>query len=666
MKIIELELTNFKGIRSLLLNFNGRDARIIGNNATGKTTVMDSFIWLLTGKDHLGRSDLNFNIKTLDVTGQAIPMLDHSVRAVLEHGGSTFELVRNFREVWQKKTGTNVQSFNGHKTEYYIDGVPKTEKEYTAFIERIAPMQLIYLLTMTGYFNEQIKADDRRRMLLDMCGDVDESAMLAQPEFAELAPHITKMVTVADLKKTKAAQKSKINDEIKSIPTAINVHMQYMDVGGINAKEEQKIIDNLSGAIKAGEQQLLSLDNGEALSAMRKELSELENEKLQFNILQEQAREKAASGLKTELLTAQDGAFEIGRKISKAESDLTALRLDLEVCEKKRQAALDEYYEVEDKAFDGSTVCPTCGRPLPPEKVSEAMEQFNENKARELEAIAEKGKAIAISIGKIKANIESTATLLDELRRKKEAADSEVNALQSKLADINNSPIPEFDCAKIDAKKSAIIDLMHSSDVLREKYIKQLESLKAARSEHESNILRLQNAENAAKEIKKLKAREKELAAAFEDCEKLIALCDNFTSAKVRMLDEKISGAFRFAKFKLTETLVNGGVREVCETLIDGVPYGAANNAARINIGLDIIETFSNHYGITLPVFVDNAESVCRLYPMDAGKEKPQIIQLIVPTPFEGLPVDLQDYMIDRWGSEDEAKRAYHMRRGAE
>ncbi|MEG1166199.1 MAG: hypothetical protein RSD68_07275, partial [Oscillospiraceae bacterium] len=149
------------------------------------------------------------------------------------------------------------------------------------------------------------------------------------------------------------------------------------------------------------------------------------------------------------------------------------------------------------------------------------------------------------------------------------------------------------------------------------------------------------------------------LAAAFEECEKLISLCDNFGSAKVKMLDERISSAFRFAKFKLTETLVNGGVKEVCETLVDGVPYSAANNAARINVGLDIVETFSARYGVRLPIFVDNAESVCELYRMDLTPERPQIIQLVVPTPFESLPTDFQDFLIDRCGSEEAAKNEY-------
>mgnify|MGYP000930398125 CR=1 FL=1 len=659
MKIIELELTNFKGIRSLVLKFDGKDARIIGQNATGKTTVMDAFIWVITGKDHLGRSDLNFNIKTLDESGAAIPMLEHTVRAVLEHNGTTFELIRCFHEVWQKKTGTNVQTFNGHRTEYCIDGVPKSEKEYTAFIERIAPIKLVCLLTMTGYFNEQIKADERRKMLLDMCGDVDESSILTLPEFAELAPHITKLVSVADVKKAKAAQKTKINDEIKSIPAAINAHMQYLNTEGLRSKSEQTAVDKLTKEIEDLSTQFFALGNGETLSQLRKELAELETEQVKHNSQNNQAREAAAADLRTKLSETQRAAFKITQSIAETERHILTCKDNLAALEKARQEHLDRYHTLADQEFTGDTVCPTCGQALPEEKVKATIEQFNENKANELEAIVDKGKKLAAQIEGVHNDIASSGEALADLRKDKDKLDSVIASIDAEIAEKMSAPATPFDMSKIDAKRAEIESLMHSSDGKKAEINAKIIRLKEEKAEHGRNLLRIQNAENAAREIEKLKAREKELAAAFEECEKLIALCDEFTNSKVKMLDDHISGAFRTAKFKLTETLVNGGVKEVCETLIDGVPYSAANNAARINIGLDIIEAFSVRYGITLPVFVDNAESVCWLYPMDAGTEKPQIIQLIVPTPFEGLPQDLQSYLIDRYGSEEEAAREY-------
>lgn len=95
------------------------------------------------------------------------------------------------------------------------------------------------------------------------------------------------------------------------------------------------------------------------------------------------------------------------------------------------------------------------------------------------------------------------------------------------------------------------------------------------------------------------------------------------------MLDERINSRFKTLKFKLFHEQQNGGIQEVCKVLIPCesglVDYEKANNAARINAGLEIIAALSEHYGISLPVFVDNAESVTALDSIDN-----QVIRLVV------------------------------------
>ena len=57
MKILNMKLQNFMGIRDLELNLNGNDANIWGTNAAGKTTCFSAFTWLMFGKDSLNRAD---------------------------------------------------------------------------------------------------------------------------------------------------------------------------------------------------------------------------------------------------------------------------------------------------------------------------------------------------------------------------------------------------------------------------------------------------------------------------------------------------------------------------------------------------------------------------------------------------------------------------------
>jgi hypothetical protein len=93
----------------------------------------------------------------------------------------------------------------------------------------------------------------------------------------------------------------------------------------------------------------------------------------------------------------------------------------------------------------------------------------------------------------------------------------------------------------------------------------------------------------------------------------------------VDLLDEKINSRFEFARFKLFEVQINQGLKDCCVTTYNSVPYGSLNNARKVQIGLDIIKTLSEHYGIDMPCFLDNRESIVRIPEM-----KCQIISLYV------------------------------------
>jgi len=115
------------------------------------------------------------------------------------------------------------------------------------------------------------------------------------------------------------------------------------------------------------------------------------------------------------------------------------------------------------------------------------------------------------------------------------------------------------------------------------------------------------------KRIEELGRREKELAAEYEKVDRAVYLCELFNRRKAEMLTNSINSKFKTLKFRLFTEQINGGIADDCEALIDcpsgAVPFKSANNAARINAGLEVIDTLADHFGINLPVWVDNAES---------------------------------------------------------
>lgn len=102
-------------------------------------------------------------------------------------------------------------------------------------------------------------------------------------------------------------------------------------------------------------------------------------------------------------------------------------------------------------------------------------------------------------------------------------------------------------------------------------------------------------------------------------------LLDEFIKAKIRVLESKINSLFSSVTFKLFDIQINGGINEVCEPLVNGVPFSDANNAAKINAGLDIINTLSKYYETLCFVILDNRESVTEII-----DTKMQVINLFV------------------------------------
>ena len=146
----------------------------------------------------------------------------------------------------------------------------------------------------------------------------------------------------------------------------------------------------------------------------------------------------------------------------------------------------------------------------------------------------------------------------------------------------------------------------------------QIQAVYAESRELQQQKGKADQAEAQRKRIAELQDQEKALSAQYEELEKGIYLCEQFTKAKVRMLTDRINGKFKNVRFRLFLEQVNGGVKDDCEVLVPNeagsmVLFRDANNAARINAGLEIIETLAYHWGISMPVFIDNAESVTRL-----------------------------------------------------
>ena len=156
-------------------------------------------------------------------------------------------------------------------------------------------------------------------------------------------------------------------------------------------------------------------------------------------------------------------------------------------------------------------------------------------------------------------------------------------------------------------------------------------------------IAKAQSSEDSRKRVGELKQELKHAAEQMEYIEHGIHLCEEFVRTKARMVTDSINEHFKFIRFRLFRNQINGGLREVCEPMVEDkagewVEYRSANYAAQVNAKLDIVSTLGKHYGVHLPIVMDQGESVTEPLAVDE-----QLIRLIVSAEDQKIRVEVNE-----------------------
>lgn len=658
MKLLTLKLENFQGLKSEEFNFNGQSASIYGDNATGKTTVFNAITWLLFGKASTGAK--NFTPKTKGPDGD-VHYLDHAAEATFKlNDGRIITLRKVFHEVYKKKRGSATEEFDGHTIDFYIDGVPTKEKEYEATMLSLCggSVEKMKMLTMPNYFPEEMSWDARRKILLEVCGNVsDEDVIASTSELKDLPKFLLKPGTtnqyydVDEYKKIASAKKSEINKQLQEIPGRIDEAQRAIpDITGLDPKAIDQKIQELNK-----QKSELEMEKAQALSgdlttmAIRKQISEANTRLAEARAAYAAKTSSLNEGTYAAINSLKRDQITVTNRIQDAKADLERTQRTIERLKSHRESLINDYMAIQRETWDESKeICPTCHRPLPEEEIQKLREAFNLQKSRRLEQINLQGQRECSK--EMIAELEQKANALREQIKKDEQLiedyELQLKALQSQL----KTPAPfesTEEYANIMAEIARLREEENSKsgqmEAIAAKYTEKIQALNEQIREQEQLKTKIFIAESQKERIAELTAREKELSRQYEELERGIYLCEVFTKTKVRLLDDKINSKFKSVRFRLFQEQLNGGIKDDCEVMIpteDGsmVPFTFANNAARINAGLEIIDTLSKHWNLTMPVFIDNAESVTRLLKMDT-----QVIRLVVSEPDKKLRLEVDE-----------------------
>ena len=623
IQILKIALQNFKGIRSLSMEF-GTTTNIYGTNEAGKTTIFDAFLWLMFGKDSMNSA--TFDIKTLDANGSPIHNLEHSVEAFLMADGQTVSLKKVFQEKYTRRRGSAASEFTGHTTDYWFNGVPVKEKEYQERIKGLVNESVFRLVTDPRYFNEAMHWAERRKILMEICGDVSAQDVIASDSGLAGLESILDGHGIEDAKKIIASKRKEINDELAKIPVRIDEAARSKAEIIADISEVPGRIKSLQGEKEELERQLADLHNGGALSRKRIELQNVEAEILRARNAWGEDQRILIAPLQDEIETLHEKIRECSRKAGNLESDLSAHRENKAAYERELVTLRDEWTRIDGQEISISDTCPTCNRALPEIQVNEAREKANKARAEKLSGINARGKDRKAKADEFGAFILQTTNEIENLRAESRALEGQEGTIKAKIDGIK-AQTP--DLSEIEQRKSAIqaeIDnIQASAQGMINEVQDKINEIKDRIMGLQAELQRVENNKAAEKRVAELQAQEKKLAGEFEKLESDLFKVENFIRAKVALLEARINGAFRLVRFKLFEDQINGGLTETCITTLNGVPYPSINNAGRIQAGMDIIKALQGHYGITAPVWIDNRESIVDLPEMPG-----QTISLIV------------------------------------
>jgi exonuclease SbcC len=650
IELAKLELLNFKGIKEKTIEF-GKETNIFGRNETGKTTIFDSFTWLLFGKDSTNRSD--FNIKTLDKNGEFIHGLDHQVTGILLVDGKEVILRRLLKENWVKKRGSAEAIFSGNTTEYFINEEPKKEKDYKEYINSLIDENVFKLLTNPMHFNVNTSWQDRRKILLSIVGDVSDEEVINNSKKLKDLPGLLNGNSIDSFKAIIASKKKKLNEQLKAIPIRIDEINRNLPVLAENV--DYKALEAERAAIKGElnviESQLESQQRiADDFIKRQSELSVKKNRLKDLELQIEKNSMKSLNDMNMKLMELGYKKDTLERK-NKQDAEIIAKNQDeIQKLQDEMQKYRDEYKVVFEEPFNEpdkeNFVCPTCKQNLPEEdvekQISGLLANFKSNKLKKLEEISNQGKWRKVKVEQLQDEsdslniaIQNNEVELAKLDEEIKATQAVLNAEKNKELNVDYRSNTEYAALEDEIKKieKNLLPVNQDGRVRQKR-----EELQDRLQEINTVLSNKQVIEDSKSRIKELEDEERIFSQQIAELEGQEFLAEEFIKAKVSMLENKINNTFKYVTFKMFDIQINGGITETCQALIKGVPFADANNAAKYNAGIDIINALSKFYGTTAPVFIDNREGIIDLIDTDS-----QIINLIVSKEDNVLRVEVNE-----------------------
>ncbi|MBQ9532428.1 MAG: AAA family ATPase [Prevotella sp.] len=617
IKIKSMEIENFKKIKSLSLNFEPYNNLVTGRNRQGKTTIFDAYLWCIF--ETTTRKNDTVQMKGSD--NQVIHKIDTKVTLTLVIDDS-YE-VKLARRLYEKieKAGTPEEKIKGTEMERFYNDVPLTKKEFDAKVATLAPLEAWLICSNIKVFMT-LKTEDRRRILASVAGEIDMNEMLKP--FPLLVKAFNEKKTLEEFRKQVNATKKKSETELVAIPARIDQQDKLYsqddfaqirtDIAAIDVK-----ITDCDRFLTASTDEIVAKANERSI------IAELERKLNAARSKWSTEHFKKMGDANKAVMDIQRNLDEVERNAKKDAATNAENITKANNLKKQRDDKKNEWLQLNDKDFsyDAETVCPHCGRPYTAQMLAEhkdgAIEKFNSEKSAglaklltEYETLRDQYTAVMRLVNEYNdikkpeydKHIADLKAKLDEARKEqikcngeKMENDANITELQKKLNDANTKPEMSEEEKNAEEAKQAKMAEKKDLQGQRDELVRKL-----AGEEANKRI----DAEKA-----KLEARSKELSQIISDCDMALYQIKEFTKAYTAVIGQRLGRFFKVVTWKFFDiNMTNDGIKDICTPLLDGIEFDGLNKEGTINAGIDIVRGLMEAYGINVPLFIDEGESV--------------------------------------------------------
>lgn len=602
------------------------NTEIRGYNKSGKSSVYNGFLWLLTGCDADDRSNYNLFDNTIVQTHDTSKVA--SVEGVFEIDGVEYTFKRTAEVGWTRKKGRDEYERKGSDNyKFYLDHIERNASDYKKTIEDLfAPIEKLKIMLNLQYF---LKLDwkEMRKHLQGLVGEItmddfkgDYSDILN--DLKKYSPEEVKVSYKARIKPLKEnvgqhGDDGKLGIEISTLQSnlpkieGLDEVQQEID----DAKSQIEMIDNQILGSSESLQKFIDKRNEELAK-----IGELESEynkcKIEYEANYRNERSIASEEIgKIAFINAEISRENEKNKqaITNAKESLKLANIKLKKLNEYREQLLNQNEEVKSMQFTDDT-CAFCGQKLPEEKLEEAKAKFNNNKDAKHKSIVAEGKANNLKIEQCKKEIAELEKIIDKGYEEKPLKDK--SELEAKFRNLELEFVPYEQTIEGKEKMAVISNMKANLTVIPAQDNAALLNMKKSLMqdiETLSKKLGLKDEYDKQKEV--IQRKQKELKDSAVELARLEGMLNKVTAyerEKASIISNRVNGKFDYIQVEMAEVNKSGELVDTCKILdADGVSASSTNFASQVRCGIDISTAFCKFYGINLPMFIDFAESIC-------------------------------------------------------